>query len=820
MSWGRKRVCLALVIALVMVPIAAEDSVFIGDGDIGAIRMFDSQGVALDATVEVASNIGEGWIIHNPDSPILIITPKGSINLYEDSILITGDLISADPSLYLVKGKATFNTYDMGNGTLHVSTPVSLFKLTGDGEMFVITDDSEESVTVFSGDATSYNSITGATRTIGTFQKLGMHEGRAKAKPIATGYYLTYATYPDLMLAKQLLSDMAAIETPQIPKFSSVLQKPQQPEPPALAQGVTIMPAKTPSFVSSEVSETSKLSKPYSLSVTSEPIKVPPIPQTLTSYLIPQPKSRIIVTVRAFAPEVPTLVEAETESAAIPLPPSLLRPNTSVLPEVTKNIATAVEAMEAETIPEKPELLSIKATILPESVEPPMQTPETDREVAETEGPKSATSVEKPQAILFTQEKERKAGSVGLEASYSFLFDGTDNDSLSHTLSLKPYVTYKSFALTLQSSVSTADFATFTSNVTPLPTGTLAKISYGFKYISSLRFGYSSSPFFLALDNNQYHSLLSDQYFAPRFGESTKLSLFNRIEMGPFSTNIYFDDLYLTNILDSPSKFQVGSFALEYAKAEGYRFSASLGALAKIENSPSRVVNLYPHVNFLFPLVDIRTTQLSLLVSASGYLPVYPNVEFEDFVDPALSTLFPNYQVSAGLSLKQGPFSAKLLGSLREGENRNLLTSELAYAIKTSYDSVVDVFAEAGFAGEHFNARLTVNLPFTNIALASVTGESYKADFSQLTLSYKQKGFTFSFGVQEVGISETIKDILDGTTALTTLFGGARATSFFSAGYSLGDIAIKAKVAYPASPTVYTTPKITITASYKLGVQF
>lgn len=244
MSWGRKRVCLALVIALVMVPIAAEDSVFIGDGDIGAIRMFDSQGVALDATVEVASNIGEGWIIHNPDSPILIITPKGSINLYEDSILITGDLISADPSLYLVKGKATFNTYDMGNGTLHVSTPVSLFKLTGDGEMFVITDDSEESVTVFSGDATSYNSITGATRTIGTFQKLGMHEGRAKAKPIATGYYLTYATYPDLMLAKQLLSDMAAIETPQIPKFSSVLQKPQQPEPPALAQGVTIMPAK------------------------------------------------------------------------------------------------------------------------------------------------------------------------------------------------------------------------------------------------------------------------------------------------------------------------------------------------------------------------------------------------------------------------------------------------------------------------------------------------------------------------------------------------------------------------------------------------
>jgi len=192
-----------------MFSVAAEDSVFIGDGDIGSIRMFDSQGVRLETTVEVASNIGEGWIIFNPDSPILIVTPKGSINLYENSILITGDLISNNPSLYLVKGKATFNTYDMEGGTLSVSTPVSLFKLKGDGEMFVISDDVEESVTVFKGEGTSYNSITKAKRTVGVFQKLGMQESLARPKPIASGYYLTYATYPDLMLAKHLISDMA-----------------------------------------------------------------------------------------------------------------------------------------------------------------------------------------------------------------------------------------------------------------------------------------------------------------------------------------------------------------------------------------------------------------------------------------------------------------------------------------------------------------------------------------------------------------------------------------------------------------------------------
>lgn len=806
MSRVRKRVCLALVVALIMFSVAAEDSVFIGDGDIGGIRIFDSQGVALDATVEVASNIGEGWIIHNPDSPILIITPKGSINLYEDSILITGDLISNNPSLYLVKGKATFNTYDMQGGTLSVSTPVSLFKLTGDGEMFVITDDVEESVTVFQGVGTSYNSITRATRTITAFHKLVMQESLAKPKSIASGYYLTYATYPDLMLAKQLISDMATanIAIPSVPKFSSVLLKPQQAPPPVIQNGVTIMPAKTPSFASIEIAETAIPPKPYSITVTSAPVKVPSIPQSLTSSLLTAPKNRIVVTVKPMAPEVPSVanIVIEVEPIAVVEP--------ALIPVVTSD-AIVEPPVAVEEAPEATEPVAVETVVEPKAAEPIVTTVVTSEETA----PKQ----EKPQALLFTQEEDLKDGSVGLQASYSFLFDGTDSDRLLHTLTLKPYFTYKSVALTLQSFVSTEDFSVFTSNVTPVPTGTLEMLSYGFKFISSARIGYISSPFFLALDNNQYHGPLTRQYFAPRFGDSAKLGLYNRIEIGSFSTTLYFDDLYLTNLLDSPSKSQFSSFALGYAKQEGYRFSVSLGTLARIEQSPSWIVNLYPNVNFSFPLIDVRTTQLALLVSASGYLPAYPNLDTSQFIDTSLTSLFPNYQVGAGLSLSQGPFSAKLMGSFRTGKNRNLLTSDLAYAYDTA-SSVFDVLAETGFAGEHFNANLTVNLPFaSDFTLADGAG-SHKADFSQFTISYMQKAFTFSFGLQQVGVGETFTGILDGSKDVLALFGGARATSFLSIAYTTGCLTLKTKASYPADPTVYTTPKITITASYKLGVKF
>ena len=838
-----------MVVVLVMFSLAAEDSLFIGDGDIGSIRMYDSQGIRLNTTTDVASQIGQGWIIQNQYSPILIITPKGSINLYEDSILITGDLISDNPSLYLVKGKAVFNTYDMKGGTLSVSTPASLFQLVGDGEMFVITDDVEESATVFKGEVTSYNSITHATRGIPTFQKLFMHESPANPKPIASGYYLTYATYPNLMLAKQLISEMATKKTeiPSIPKFSSVLQKPQQITPPVMNQGVTIIPAEIPTFSHVEESAITYPPKPYTISVTSVPLKTPSAPNSLSMRIVPQPQNRIVITVRPLAPEAPFFTKATIIPPAllansisvttVPLavtiiPPTLLTDSISVTTapiiaeeKVEPLVERISEAIESEPVVE-PVNTGTKALVAPvvETILIPEATevaPETDMTTATTIEDKAPAQTKTP-GILFTQEENLKAGSVGLEISYSFLFDGTDSNSLHHTLLFKPYVSYKSFAMTLQSSVSTEDFSLFTSNVTPVPSGTLEMLGYGFKFISSLRFGYSSSPFFLALDNNKYHSSLTDQYFAPRFGDTNKLSLYNRIEIGKFSSNLYFDDLYLTNLLSTTTKHQFASFSLEYAKQEGYHFSVSLGSLARIERVPTWKVELYPNVNFLFPLINVRTTQLGLMVAASGYLPAYPTFEFDQFVDLDIATLFPNYQVSAGLALKQGSFSAKLLGSLRKGDkNRNLMTSDLAYAIDTSYNSIFDIFAETGFAGEHFDARLTVNLPFaSDLTLASVTSATYKADFSQLTLSYKQKGFTFSFGLQEVGIGATIKDILDGSKEITTLLGGDRATSFLSAGYTTGPLTIKAKAAYPANATVYTTPKITITASYKLGLQF
>lgn len=788
MSRVRKRIVLSLVAALILFSLNAQESVFIGDGDIGSIRLFDSQGTSLAVTDEVTSDIGEGWIIYNQDSPILIITPKGSISLYEDSILITGNLMSYDPSLYLVKGKATFTTENMQGGSLTVSTPVSLFTLSGDGEMFVISSDNEESVTSFKGEVTSYNALTGATKVVDDFQKLGMQDSRNKPKQVAPGYYLTYASYPNIMLAKQLISDLATahMEFPPSPTFLGVQKQAFVPASPSLQQDVVIVPVLTPSFTHVERDSASAPSVPYRLSVRKEAIPLPDTPRSLRSISTPVPLSRITITVQPAIPELPafTAIHSVQEVKPVPSPPSLSSFTTrEVLPEI-----------EVSTQP-----LVIEAA-------PPASSVTT----------KTTTVQDKPQSILFSQDHSVKEGAFGAELTYAFELDGTDNNALMHTLSLKPYVSYKAFALTMQVSAQTPDYATFDSPVIHIPTDKLGLVSYGLGYISSLRIGYTTSPFFLALDNKHYDAPLTGHLLASPFGERESLSLYNRIEFGAFSTTLHFDDLRFTNQLATPALPQYGSFFFGYEKQEGYRFSFALGTLFKLQQNPTQKMDLYPSVNVLFPLIDSRSTRLSLLLSATGYLPAVPEFDFDQFIDLDLANFFPNYLLSAGLNFQQGSFNAKVLASLREGENRNLLNSNLDLVANSNFD----LYAETGLKGKNLSLNLAVQLPFKEDFSFAETTTAVQADFTQFTLSYMQKSFSISLGLQQTGLWQTLGFIRDGNKDMFFLFGSEHASSFIAATYSLGDLTFKVKGAYPLKATAATMPVVTISASYRLGIQF
>jgi hypothetical protein len=793
-----KKMGFTLALLLVLIPLSANDLLTIGAGDIGSFRLYDSQGNKREVTEEVTSQIGEGWIINNPETPILIETPQGIVNLFENAILIIGDVSSSNPQLYLVQGKATFHTNDTFKDTLVVSTPVSQFKLQGKGEILVITTDTEESVTSFGGNVIASNGISHAKTLVKPFGKLFMNDPHRLVSQIQDGYYLTYATYPDLMLAKQLVSDFSntmIAPVPSAPKVSVMTQQvPKKPSKP----GLTIMPmtASAPTMVSNTV-QVETASAPQILSVVTKQQTIPKTPSKINTTLVPVAPKRIVVTVKPLEPQI---IKSETTAMAVPAAESL------VVSEVqTKKVSIPMAPVAKVSV--VPLETAVEAI---EIVEPDKQ------------APSSPVSVVKKPVTLSTTQQNTVVGSFGLKTIYDFTYDGTDGNAMSHTLTLYPYFSYKSIKVELQGNISTTDFATFSSSVPYSPSDTLETISYITSFISELRFGYNSSPFYLALDDSNHNDSDFSNLTAPIFGDTDKLGLYNKLTFSKVSFITTFDDLYLGQLLDDKSQY--GSFTMLYSGNDNYPFQMSFGALVSIENDPTWAYDLYPTLSFKFPVINKRNLQMGLLANASGYLPVYPNFDITKLFDPTSATIFPNFLINAGFVLQAGPFFAETLFSVEEGQNQSMLVNDFSYEYglaSLTNDAIFNIFANLGWESDAFSTEVVWNIPFkSDFTVATLTSNARMADLSQISASYSGKNIELSLGLQQIGIIESVSDVANGTDTILSLFGGEYASAFLQASYKFGFAQLKARAVYPVGSTSYTVPKLTLSAIIDIGKKY
>ncbi len=837
MGVSMKRLVIYIVLLLLILTsgtaLFAEDEVFIGDGDIAALHLYDSQGNRLEATSEQAQNIAEGWIIHNPDTPILLVTPRGTINVFEDSLLVTGDLVGRNADLYLVSGKATFNTYDMEGGSLTVTTPVSRFILHGNGEMLVITSDDEESVTTFSGKVDSYNALTGAKREVKTFEKLFMQERMARLEHIEAGYYLTYATYPDMMLAKQIMQELSEKTTsPTAPLAPKAIVEKIELTPPSL-EGVTIQAlAEKPSALA--VTEKTEFipSPMQTLQVKVEAIKIPERVKQISSVILAPPKDRIKITIRPMTPEIPT-ISSVSQTVQTPPSPSSLQASveaeeivvvTEIKEEepVTVEIPVVEEVLDAEAIEEIEETIIETVPVAPKEeavLESALEEAAEDEKEEVTLAYASETT--RP-ALAFSAEEAKVTGSVGLEFGYRFTFDGSDADSLQHQLFLKPYFEKGLFSIRLQGAVETEDFTSYTNTAYPVPTTRFEQAAYAFSFIDKLRIGYSSSPFYLTMDRKFPITTELTSLFAPSLISDQKLAVLNQLKFGPVTLVTTFDDLYLGALSENNRQF--GSTLLQFTPKSGYRMSVAIGGLAVVDNNPSWSINAYPFLGLGFPVVDTRTSEFKFLLQASGYLPTYPTLDTDAFIDTSVSTFFPNYLLGTGFSVKKDQFFSKLLVSMTKGENHPLIANEFASFLDTRYTSSVEVLGDVRFQGEVIEARLLFNIPFSSEAsIANLTfpvSAAHQADYSQISFSYTKQRLQIGLGFAQLGIISNFADVFTGNEDVLSLLRGPYSTSFLSLQYAFDPFTLKVKAQYPPQITSYTNPVLSVSISMNLGKQF
>jgi len=394
----------------------------------------------------------------------------------------------------------------------------------------------------------------------------------------------------------------------------------------------------------------------------------------------------------------------------------------------------------------------------------------------------------KPQATLRDSSPApvQAKGTYGIEAGYTLTFPIKDTTYWpSHRLEVKPFVSYNSLALRLKASVATDSFTSYDTNFLTVDPSALGIASFIFGIVDHVKVGYSTSPFYLLIEEGGYPGTQLAPFIASTF-PSGKMALYNSISIGGFKLTTSFDDLRFANIIND-SGSQLGSTVLEYTFGGSYPLGIALGTLAIFDSQNSLVskADLFPLLELSFPIINTRLTQFSALLLASGYLPVYPVVKVEEFFDMNTTYFFPNHQLGVGLTVHHEPFNAQVMASLAGGKNHLLLFTDIAEAHdQIEHNGLIDIYASGTWKSRNLSVSMILNVPFTQeFALATVKGETQSADFSQIGLTYTGDVFFLSLGASRVGFINTMKNAINGGSFMP-LFYSAWASSFLEAAYT------------------------------------
>lgn len=414
--------------------------------------------------------------------------------------------------------------------------------------------------------------------------------------------------------------------------------------------------------------------------------------------------------------------------------------------------------------------------------------------------PQSNTTTTQRTLRDLDEGKAVSKGSYGIEAGYRLTFP-LEGPSYwpNHHLEVKPFVSYNSFALRLKAQVETDSFTSFDTNFLTIDPSALGITSYIFEIIDYLKVGYSTSPFYLLIEEGGYPGTQLAPFIAPTF-PSGKMSIYNSISIGGFSLTTSFDDLRFTNILNN-SGSQLASTVFAYTFGGSYPLSIALGTLAffEAENSIIATTNLFPLLEISFPIINTRLTKLSALLLMSSYLPVYPEVEVDQFFDLNTTYFFPNHQLGVGLSVDYDPFNAQIMASLAGGKNHLMLFNSIAEAHEKmiEHDGLFDLYASGTWKSEKLSANLILNFPFTKeFTLATIEGETRSADFSQVGFSYDGDIIQLGLGINQVGLVDAIKGVIDGDS-FKTIFISPWTSSFVEAAYTYKFLTFSARLNLP-----------------------
>ncbi len=163
------------IIAVVLITAIAIGSIFASPltlvGSVGNAKVYDD---TFNSVVEVNS-VEANWIIRTSDNVVVFENEDVKLTIGENSLVKILGLDETTPVVYLLDGWLGATAKENAN-TLTVKTPVTIYSLTANSTVVILSNETEESGYVYQGSSTVTNCITGAIKDVGQEEYLDLSQ--------------------------------------------------------------------------------------------------------------------------------------------------------------------------------------------------------------------------------------------------------------------------------------------------------------------------------------------------------------------------------------------------------------------------------------------------------------------------------------------------------------------------------------------------------------------------------------------------------------------------------------------------------------------
>jgi len=792
----------------------------------GDFYQFDDKGRFVPQT-DPAVELKDGWVVLSNDEPVTLSLPFGLIVMQKSSILAISSLSAADPAFYLVAGSANFYTDPSFTGELTLTTPVSIYTLSGPGEVF-ITSDLSELVFVLDGQVKTYNTITGEHASAPPHTYMNMADPFMHEKAISQETFTKLSINPNPSIVEKL---------PNEDIDSIILAK--APARPAAVVEAPAPVVEAPAPVVEAVAPVVEAVAPVVEAVAPVVEAVAPAVEAVVPIIEEVRLSPPIATIQAvefLLPELdtPTVSIVEVKKTAPPLlPPAigtitvspvLLAPAVSPIVEVTP-IPTVVElpapsvGVPVVSTPPAVQLVEKEETIVTAPIASVVNTQKT------VKSEDDLLTIKQPLSITSSSTNIPKdTFDFGISSSFKASRGGFSSGNTFIGISINPFFSYNAFSIGLQAFFITdgdpldpsawdyTNINTDTSSVAGMIHSSLGFLDY-------IHYGSKGDAFYLSIDDHtpiSFGKRVIVNHMAVASGPyEQQLGVYGSGSIGWFGYEFFLDDLYFNKMLDSvvvQDQFLGVRFIFK-PTMDSYPFAIGISSLLKFNEDFNSLI-AYPTLDVTLPIIDTRKLQMETFLSASVAMEVLPFSLDSTYnaSGTSLEEKLPNAQMALGLDIGTLKWDVRLLGSLQNSSDAtypvvstNFLNSTLYSGFRRLTDQGFywDFGAEAAYTGPRTSMAASWYLPvamdFSHIIPLSsdLTGNT-TGDIASVQMEYKGDRLSLGLGIRRVGFLSSIADVLDfsdGFSGLVSdmvdfLVDGRETQPFLSMGYQAGLFAV------------------------------